>query len=319
MSPGQRFRMGSPRSVARFLADHQHHDQGFDIERAQGPGRPHLRITCNACGESLDYKAGEGEPEIPVAAAANNDEGVASPRPTPLVEGGRSREEVGPPLARTRARLIPRGARPWVVNGAIAALIIAGVALIGIGLRDRGDDDEGPIGGVPTNQGSPTVGGAVPESPPAQPPQRPGGVRQGVERVRLDRREVLSRFEIGVPPGWSSGQVPGGVRFASRSGDAEVTVFFEQRSGSLASLSDPTTEFLKREHRGAQVSGPVARRVGQNKALEFSAIHRGGRATATLLAEGGFTYLIYCEHDKDASRDGVRRAYAVVDSIRPIS
>lgn len=59
MALGERFKGGGARGIARFLAEHQECDAGFDVRREDEPGSGKLRITCLGCGATVAYRAAE--------------------------------------------------------------------------------------------------------------------------------------------------------------------------------------------------------------------------------------------------------------------
>lgn len=59
MALGERFKSDGARGLARFLADHQNCDAGFDVRREEEPGSGRLRIACLGCGATVSYRAAE--------------------------------------------------------------------------------------------------------------------------------------------------------------------------------------------------------------------------------------------------------------------
>src|SRR5688572_23437309 len=159
MALGERFRGGGTRGIARFLADHQHCDAGFDVRREDEPGSGRLRITCLGCGDTVAYRAAEaGEMAATGIDIATNGEGRAPVRvpparpapparaPAPPAEpAGQAatppprdpetgRDAPGQPPVRqgpdTRLSRLPG----WVPAALIGALIAGGLAMVVIGL-----------------------------------------------------------------------------------------------------------------------------------------------------------------------------------------
>jgi hypothetical protein len=236
MSVGERFRASGPRRVAGFINQHQGCDRGFGIV-SPGPANHRLRIRCNGCGASLEYTMG-GEPRAagPLARA----DGIRGRQPTPAGGhgggpgrgGGRAGEGIG---------RLPS----WLVNAAIAAIIGAGLALIGIGVLGGKDDEPAQS---PQNAAA-VVQTALPATPfatqqpaapqpAAPPPAAPQPAAPAAEAPRLQRDRVNSRFDIGLPPSWrrdsvgNRGMASRRPRTTSRSGSSPLSAVARRRRSS---------------------------------------------------------------------------------------
>ncbi len=101
MAIGERFRSGGAHGIARFLAEHQRCNAGFDVRRDDQLGSGKLSITCEGCGGSVEYRAAEagelaaggpqtgpvpanGAPVAPVAAPPPPVESSAPAPPAPV-------------------------------------------------------------------------------------------------------------------------------------------------------------------------------------------------------------------------------------------
>ena len=61
---------GPASGIARFLAEHQDHEAGFDVGRESGAATGRLKVTCLECGKSVEYRAGEAAEQAERALAA---------------------------------------------------------------------------------------------------------------------------------------------------------------------------------------------------------------------------------------------------------
>lgn len=338
MAIGERFRGGGTRGIARFLADHQHHDAGFDVRREDEPGSGKLKITCEGCGETVSYRA---EDAIGLAAASIGEAPANGGR-----AGSSIQQEIAPeapdevPPYRATARPSPAASKPgplqrpasertgglpgWVPAFLIGALIAGGLGMIAVGLL-RSDEDGDPAPTATSEPPAPTQ----PEPAPAPAPgagapraEDPGGSEPaaGAEepaRVELDRTRVAGAFAIGVPKRWERGATDGGISIAADGGSAEVRIFFESGERPNGELARAAAGFLADEHRGAEVSAPETIRFGGVRASEVRATYPGGEEDAVVLSEKGLAFLVLRRVDRGASEQIEREADAVMESFEP--
>jgi hypothetical protein len=350
MAIGERFRSGGTRGIARFLADHQHCDAGFDVRRQDEPGSGKLKITCLGCGQSVSYRAGEANgiaaagldfggtnglthggisrlepeaaPEVVAAPSGPRRAGSAGPdAPTARGTARRARrpkpapKPAAPPAAAPEGR---HGVRGWLPVGLIALLIAAGLTMIAIGLFRSGDDgDQSPA--TPAAQPAPAPEAPAPAPAPEEPSTpAPAPKPQAANPSALDRQVVAGRFAIGLPPGWNeSGGASEGYAFEPRGGAAGVTVFFEEGARPLGELASGAQQFLADAHSGANVGAPTAVRFGGGPARQVSATYGGGEEVAFVLARRGYSYLVLRRVDRGASTAQAADAEAVAVSFRP--
>ena len=191
MAVGERFRSGGARGIARFLADHQDCDVGFDVRREAGAGTGRLSITCKGCGAGITYKAAEAGELAAGPQVENGGAGLAEPPPAP-------KEDAFKPVPRSPRRSTDRRLTGWIPMFLIGALVVAGLVLIAVGvLRSDGESDSsGPTAPTPTENTAPAE--TTPRSaPPAQAPPPP---QREAPEVRLKRRDFEQRFAIGARP-----------------------------------------------------------------------------------------------------------------------
>ena len=228
MAIGERFRSGGAQGIARFLAEHQGCDSGFDVRRDEQLGSGKLSITCEGCGARVEYRAAEagelaaGGPQTgPVPANGAPVAPVAPPTAAPPPPGAPAPPAVPPPVARPAGtptfarRSQPAGSRSrrlvpsWVSVALIGALILGGLTMIAIGLTK--DDNE------PAPTAAPSGQAPVENEPGPGQSQAAGGRSEPAACCRLrpappagaaelNRRTFASRFTIGVPAGWQDGQ-----------------------------------------------------------------------------------------------------------------
>lgn len=322
MALGERFQSGGARGIARFLSDHQHCDGGFDVQREQGPGSGRLLITCLGCGEAIAYRAAEAG-ELAAGPAIGNGEvtaGAAEPAlaaaPPTMASKPRSFRLGGAEDGSGGSRLLPA----VLVGG----LILAGAALIGIGIARSGEDDSAAgsqpapsaAQGDPPALEAPPPAAQAPDPEPAPDPAPPAAeAPPPPAQPSLNRREFAGLFTLGVPAGWREG---GGeaVTIAPGGGKAEVRVFYERGERSPRSLVGGAAGFLEDEHPGARVGRPRAVRVGGVAGTRVSATYPGGTESAVVLADAGYTFLILTRADRSASKQVAADARAAASSFR---
>lgn len=331
MPVGQRFRGEGARGIARFLSEHQHCDEGFDVQRGQHPGSGRLRITCLGCGASVEYRTGEpGEAALPAveAALANAGAGTeAEPKPigVPREEGARPPSPSAAPSRRTvatsnryeRPRAERRPRRRWL-PAALVSLVVAGLAIIAIGLLGPGDDGGGSTttAEAPPPQEAPEEPAVVPPDVSQVAPEPAAG--PDAKEIRLERRSFGGAFTLGLPAGWGADGAPEeGFTFAPRSGDAEVTAFFEQGTRDAGELAELASDFLAQRHEGARVGAPRRVRFGGAEAEKVRAGYPGGTETAIVLTDAGFSFLVLERVDRGTPPRVRAEARAVAGSFRP--
>jgi hypothetical protein len=384
MAIGERFRSGGAHGIARFLAEHQGCSSGFDVRRDRG-GK--LSITCEGCGASVEYQAAEaGElaaggpqarPMANGAAAAQEPQayppqayppqaypGQAYPQqapPPPPPPWNQSAQAPPPPPAARPAGMPTQLYRPrpstekprgrvvpgWLSVGIIAALILGGLTMIGIGLTKEDEEqpaDTPPAGQTPAqnkpargqkqqqNQQQQNRPGAGPNQqqqnqPAAGQQQQPGGgqsqapasggAAQGAGTGALSRRTFQNRFSIGVPGGWESGKKEGAIALTARGATAEILVFFQRGETPLPELARGARDFLAERHAGAQVGGPKPTRIGLQRGLRIVATYRGGEEVAVVLSAKGYSHVILRRVDRGASPDLGQQAEAALASFKP--
>jgi hypothetical protein len=315
MAMGERFRSGGARGIARFLADHQHCDAGFDVRRDEtGTGR--LRITCLGCGATVDYRAAEaGELAAgpPVQTAENGEpEGSAEPvaraAPPPVPAPPRSESGRPAPLAKPRRSRIPR----WVSAALIGALIIGGLVMVAIGvLRDDGEQ-----AGTATQPEVTQPEAAPPQSAPPE-STAPENDQPGTEAAQLKRRRFADRFTIGIPPGWDRGVEGGAVVIIAPGATAELNVFFESGGRPARQLARSARSFLSQRHGQGQVGKTRPVPVGARRGLQVRITYPAGEEIAVVVSAKGFSYLVLRRVDRGASADIGRQADAALASFRP--
>jgi hypothetical protein len=308
MDVGERFRGGGGHAIARFLAEHQECDAGFDVHRQSGPAGGVLSVTCKGCGQSVAYRVAEvGE----FAAAGLEAIDVGTGR-----EARVGRAESRPAATPDRPR--PRGARKRVLPVWLPrALIAAGIAAVGLALvplldSDKGDQ-EAPAGEQANTATAPVTSAPVAPAPPAV--QEDGGAPPP---VRLSRRRTPGVFGIGVAPGWESETTSGGNLTLTAPGDmAQVSVFFEFGEREMGDFTEGASEFLDDRHPDGRVGPPRPFRVGPLSARRIIASYPGGTEVAVVLSAGGYAYLLLKQVDHGAPERISRQADAQLTSFRP--
>ncbi len=347
MPIGERFRGGGTRGIARFLADHQHCDAGFDVRRDDPHSSGKLRITCEGCGESIAYNAsqavefaaaavipepvGNGDTHIGAAADSHDDSGTRA-QPPPDADLASSDREAGPgDIAPEPAdegtrealnssepsqepSLGPRRRVPsWIPIALIAALIGAGLGMIGFGLLRSGD--EGASG---TEQGTTQADQGQGENPPAGagPNQAaPAPANPSLAARALSRRK-FEGFSIGVPAGWDASATSAGATLKPPGDSAEVSVFVGRSERSPLEFARLSIGFLAGRHPGARLGEPRPARFQGERAATVSVRFDGGRETATFLSAGGVAFVLIRRVDDDASARSGRRSAASLQSFR---
>ena len=335
MALGERFRGSGTRGIARFLAEHQHCDAGFDVRREDEPGSGRLRITCLGCGQTIAYRAAEAG-ELAAAGvdlgAPNGDvpasvEPVAPPPQPAAVAPPPGVRPVGG-LTRRPQPISPapyrRGIPGWIPVLLIGALIIGGLVMIVIGLT-RSDSEQAGSGPATPAESKPAPGGGKSEQPaqPAEQAPAPQEGEGGTEApaggaVALDKRTFLDRFEIGVPAGWEAGSSGENVVLKAPGGVAAVSIVTQQGEFPDSALTQGARSFLTTEHAGADLGSAERVRLGGRPATSIRATYPGGVDTAYALSAGGVSYLISNRSDRGASAEISAQADAAVQSFKPL-
>jgi hypothetical protein len=325
MAVQQRFRSGGARGVARFLADHQHCNAGFDVRRDDDPGSGRLSITCEGCGETIEYRAGDaGAPSAldqvlvdqPNGSTITGEPGGRVP---PEPAAGPQASEAGPPISpppgapRAAHGRLPR----WLAPALIGGLILAGCAMIAIGLMTS-DGEEGAPEPVATEAPvpepeAPAPAPADPAPAPAEPAPEPAP-----QAALRTRSFAAGQFSIGLPAGWKSGgSAAEGFNFEAPGDAAAVTVFFEQGGRPAGQLATLARDFLAQRHPDAQIGPPKPTRLANSRALRVIATYDGGTESAVAFSNGGFAYLVLERVDAGASPEVSADADAVLASFKP--
>jgi hypothetical protein len=337
MAVGDRFRSGGTRGIARFLADHQHCDSGFDVRREDEAGGGRLRITCLGCGQTIDYRAAEAG-ELAAAGLPLGPNGEAPPPPEPMAPVSQPPPAVPPPGARRipeglSRRPPPAGPDPyrrgipgWIPVLLIGILIAGGLAMIAIGLTREDSDQTGSNAATPPAGTQPAPadegrGGSNQQAQPAPATPQEGGDAEGGESPApggtLDKRTFLGRFEIGVPAGWDAGRNGDAVVLTAPGGVAAVRVVSQQGEFPDSSLAEGAESFLASEHPDGRIGSSDRVRLAGRPATRVRATYPGGTDTAYALSAGGFSYLISVRIERGASADVSAQAEAALQSFRP--
>lgn len=327
MALSERFKGSGAEGIARFLADHQHCDAGFDVRRGDKATAGRLRITCDGCGESIDYKAGEAsDPASTGVALPEPSNGIPvtttpdAPTLEPTNGSQADADAVGAPDPPSPDAGGPTGRRPrrWIPLALIAALIAGGIGMIAIGLL-RSDDGQGGDGAQPVASQP-----DVPATPPAAGGGEPAATGPGADTappadtVALNRRTFAARFSIGVPEGWSASGSADGATIEAPGSTAEVSVFFGRSDLAPLAFARRSEPFLAARHRGAEVGAPRATSFQGSRAARVRVTYRGGAELATFASIGGVVYALLRRVDRGASRPIQAEAEAAFASFRAL-
>ena len=284
------------RDISRFLATHEACASDFEIRRTGGGDHTRLEVACGGCGEAAAYDASE-----PGALRALE----AAPVPQRVSRVTRAELERWLPA--------PPALPWWVPNAYIAAVILIGLALIGVGVTRPGSGG-GPATDTDTGTAPPPALNATPA--PVGPAPDPEPEQRRAEAPELDRITVLDRFRIGVPDGWLRGMLSGAVVLHSPAG-AEVRVFLERRRHDLDALARQASQFLAAEHPSASVGDRARIRLGDRRAIRLRARWDDGREDAVVIAASGYAYLVLSRVDNVAPDRVADEAEATLSSFRP--
>lgn len=265
--------------VARFLADHQDCKGSIGVHRATGAGG-RLVISCGGCGKSISCQAAD----------------LGELTNLPPERPGETRS--APP-----DRRLPKAT--------LAVLAALGIALIAIAILRAGRDSE------PTAQESPT-GVETTVSAPAAPAgsAKPAEPAKPAPKPSLRRRDFQDLYTLGVPAGWSASSEGLVVTLNPPSDSAELRVFYQEGERSPAELANAAARFLLDQHPGAGLSAPKPERIGGVRGARVVARWHGGRETASLVADDGFTFLVLARVDGRASELVAASADASAASLR---
>jgi hypothetical protein len=286
---------GGASAISRFLAEHQDHDAGFDVGREAGSGSGRLRIVCLGCGESVEYRAAEGGPDIRAQLEAS--------RPS-------SQERQRPPKRPAAAKHRPAGrsGRPSLPAIGLAILIVA-LVLTGILLLtgNGSDDSKGTTTTAPATVATQPAPAATP--PPPQPEPR---------APRLHGTTFYDQYRIGVPGGWRSEPKDQETVLVGPGGTPEIDVYYALDHRGLDALGTSAVSFLKDRHPAGHVTGPTPRRVGELQALRVEATYPDGSETALVMTSGAYAYLVVARVDRHDDPYRERQAAAAPDTFRPL-
>jgi hypothetical protein len=290
---------GPARGIARFLAEHQDHDAGFDVGRESGAATGRLKVTCLECGKSVEYRAGEAAEQAERALAAGLEGYV------PRIGSDLGADA---PAGEPRRTSIPPGA----YLAAIGALV--GVGLLA-GLLGNSGSNHSPSSVQP---GASTVPRSLQPSTTSAPTPARSSRPQTTEQPRLQVTTFASRFRIGVARGWQVGQKDTAIALIAPGSRAEVDVYYASEQRSLNDLASQASRFLKSRHPAGRVTAPHPERIGLLQGLRIKAVYPNGSESALVLVNGGFTYVLLQRVDDGASRRQVRQAKAQAESFSPL-
>src|SRR4029077_3159600 len=289
---------GPAGGIARFLADHQSHEAGFDVGRGRGAASGRLKVTCLECGKSVEYRAGEAAEQAERALAAGLEGNVPRIGSAPGTEG--------PGGGRRRAAIPPSAYL-------VAIGVLVGVGLL-VGLLSESGSDHSSGSAKPNG---PTVATATQPNTTSAPPA-PSARPQTTVQPRLQVTTFASRFRIGVARGWQVGQKDTAIALVAPGSKAEVDVYYASQQRSLNDLASDASRFLKTRHPAGRVTAPHPERIGLLQGLRIKAVYPGGSESALVLVNGGFTYVLLQRVDRGASRRQVRQAKAQAESFSPL-
>ena len=299
MAASERTGSGPARGIARFLAEHQGHEAGFDVGREGGAATGRLRVTCLECGKSVEYRAGEAAERAERALAAGLEGYVPRIRSDPGADG---------PADGRRRTLIPPSAY------LVAIGVLVGVGLF-VGLLSDSGSDHSPGSVQPSGS---TASRSTQPSMTSAPPPPPSAGPETIRQPRLQVTTFASRFRIGVARGWHVGQKDTAIALVAPGSKAEVDVYYASEQRSLNDLASEASRFLKTRHPEGRVTAPHPERVGLLQGLRIKAVYRDGSESALVLVDGGFTYVLLQRVDRGASRRQVRQAKAQAESFSPV-
>ena len=223
----------------------------------------------------------------------------------------------------------PRLPHRWVDAVVVAAMLFA-VAIIVLGVTggdDEGSDDRAssgveaePAPGTDAGSSGAAAEEAADEERSAD--DRRAGTEDAIAasggEVDLGRaRTFFSAYRIAIPKSWDVIRHSSFVQFSGNGGSSDVRVYYEQRSTRPAQMEGELREFLKSEHRGADIGELERTRVAGAEAASLTARYGGSVETATLVAEQPYLYLVVTRLSDSASEEERAAATAVLNSFRP--
>lgn len=336
MALGERFKGSGARGIARFLSEHQSCDAGFDVRRGDPSTGGRLRITCEGCGASIDYRAAEAGQAASAPGVIGAPSNGVSSASGPAADAGLDPlaaavtdpppESAAPPAPRPEVR--PRvtaktsrgGLSRWLPLALIGALIAGGLAMIALGLSRSGDEQAPepaePVASQPAPEDEATgEDGAAAGAEAEQPPEAAGSGSTG---VALKRRRFAGRIAIGVPAGWTVSRRPDGATLEAPGASAEVSVFFGPSALAPLEFARASRPFLAERHPGARLGSPRGTRFAGAPAARVRVSYAGGEELATFVATAGVMYALLRRVDRGASQSVAAEAEASTASFRAL-
>jgi hypothetical protein len=307
----------SRRGLSNFLAEHEDHGRGFDIQRREGSDGSIVRVICGGCGNAIEYPAASdmefaAEPAVrSVSQRLLNRQRRPSPRPETRPERAQERDDLrtrpDDPAAPGEPVRRPSRLPAWLSAPLVLALIAGGLLLVVVGIASNGgtSDSTPTTPDVPLNTVPLTTTPSVP-------------INSGAREPKLDRRRFVDRVSIGIPPGWNAGVEGPAVTVADLSGRAGVQVYFEHGARPDDQLMREARSFLLQRHTGASVARIGPTNLGGRSVRRVRVIYPTGTESATVLVAGGYSYLLLERLSKPFSVALKRTTDAVVASFRPI-
>ena len=100
-------------------------------------------------------------------------------------------------------------------------------------------------------------------------------------------------------------------------GTAQIRVYSDSPATDPGQLAEPTADFLAGEHPGAAISRPRRIRFAGRPGVQLRATYSGGEEVATVIAAGGFSFLVTYRKRNGADERVVEQGDAAYASFRP--